>query len=290
MEKRSRLKIEYRPRMGVWVGRIQYWDAQAGRYARTKVTSLGTDDPVLAQSRYDAWLATGELPLSSAGEERFAAAAERLTLEKAKLGKDMDDRLHRLREYAFPIIGHLRVMDLSSEHVASVLDAMMRRGLSAAYQLKMRSDLSRICAALARTGAMRVNVARGVELHEDAEDDARERVVLSPEHEAEFRRQRGTESEFDMLYLHCRELHGGRTSCLHASRWEDWDLVTFSSVRVRRPKTDADARGRTSEGRRRRERGATSWSRTESRASSCGRRRGRGGRRRAVPGRAPSSR
>lgn len=255
--KKSRQRIEPRPRMKTWVGRIKYWDAAAGKWTRTRSVDLLSDDEQIAQARYDHWFATGELP-DAGGSEPFEVAARRIVGAALAAGKaNAKDRIARLERHAFSRIGWIAVKDLKQHHVAAVLDGMMEDGLLGGAILKMRSDISRVLAPLARRGAVSINVAKGVELHEDVEDDCRERLSLSDEETIRFRRHRGFHRELDMMCLHARDLAAHRTSDLHAEDWTHWDLEDFATCRVRRPKTDdePDARGRTRRGRRKSERG-----------------------------------
>lgn len=250
--KRSKLRIEYRSNKRTWVGRIKFGDG-----ARTPIVDMMTDDERLAQERYDAWFATGVPPCGD-GKQSFETAATAIVEPRALAGEPkFKERMQRLRDHVFARMGFISVANLEPHHVSSVLDHMKDQGLLAGTQLKVRTDISRVLAELVRKGVLRVNVAREVGLHEDAEDDTRERMQLTDEETLEFRRQRGFASELDMLALHARDLAASRTSDLHAERWEHWDLSDFATVNVRRPKTDdtPDDRGRTPAGRRRRERG-----------------------------------
>jgi hypothetical protein len=252
MEKRIRQKIEFRPRMKRFVGRIKYWDEGAGKWTRTPMTDLGTDDEALATERYERWVETGVLPASDAGES-FGSAALRIVESHLSEGKAVaKDRLARLRAHAIPKIGHVAVGELRRHHVATTLDAMGERGLSAGAMLKMRSDISAVLAYLERKGVLSENVALGVELSEDAEDDTRERLTLTDEEYLRFWQARGFETELDMMVLFSRCLAAERTSDLHAHDWSGFDRESWATCLVRRPKTDMeqDSRGRTRRGRR----------------------------------------
>jgi len=217
---------------------------------RSEWTDLCTDDEGVAQDRYDHWLATGEAP-SQSGKETFGKAATRIVdRQEARGEKGAKDRRSRLRDFAGRL-DHVEVARIEGHHVASVLDAMVAEGKLSGTVLKMRTDISRILTALVREGAIKTNVARGVELPEDAEVDNRPRIVLVDEEVLRFRR-RGFESELDMMALHARDLGGHRTSDLHAEDWSDWDTVHWKQVKVRRPKTDGDGRrGKERAGKRR---------------------------------------
>jgi hypothetical protein len=246
--KRTGEKIQWRARARTWVGRIRMDDG-----SRSPWIDMCTDDPKLAQDRYDRWLEGGDIP-SQAGKELFAAAAERIVEKQRERGeKGAKDRATRVRSYALPILGQIEVARIEPHHVASVLDSMCARGKLSGYILKMRSDISRILSTLRREGAVLHNVALGVELPEDAQVDDRPRIVLTDDEVLRFRR-RGFATELDMMALVARDLAGHRTSDLHAFSWEDCDRVAWRSAKVRRPKTDGQ-RGRDSDGRRAAERG-----------------------------------
>jgi hypothetical protein len=247
-KKRGRFAIEWRPRMGVWVGRIRELDGK-----RSRLYSLCTDNATLAEQRYDRWLETGEPPKQS-GRELFKDAAERIVAKmvEAKEGNALDRRT-RVRSFALPVIGAIEVAQLEHHHVAAVLDAMVPRGYSSAYVLSMRVDISCILGVLCREGAVAHNCALGVKLppHASDNDDDREPVQLTDEEILQLQRERGFKRELDIMVLHARQLAGHRTSCLHAEDWSDWDLVHWKTVKVRRPKTDDGRRMKERAGRRR---------------------------------------
>jgi hypothetical protein len=226
-------RIQWRARLKTWVGRVRGEDGK-----RSPWTDLCSDDETVAQERYDRWLATGEPP-SQSGKETFRAAAERVVdRQEARGEKGAGSRRQRIRDFAIPRIGHVEVARLEAHHVASVLDAMVGDDKKSGTILKMRTDISRILSALVREGAVPVNVARGVELPEDAAVDDRPRIVLTDAEILEFRRVRGFERELDMMALFARDLGGHRTSDLHAADWSDFDVGIWSTAKVRRPKTD----------------------------------------------------
>lgn len=246
--KRTGERIQWRKSKRTWVGRVRMEDG-----SRSPWIDLCTDDPVLAQRRYDIWLESGEPP-SQAGRELFKKAAERIMEKMAERGeKGITDRRTRVRAYALPVLGDIEVSRIEPHHIASVLDTMAAQDKGAGYILKMRSDISRILSTLRREGAVSHNVALGVELPEDAMVDDRPRIVLTDEEVLRFRR-RGFEAELDMMALFARDLGGHRTSDLHAADWEDFDTIGWQWCKVRRPKTDKDDRGRSADGRRRAER------------------------------------
>jgi integrase len=238
-------RIQWRPRLKTWVGRARSEDGK-----RSAWTDLCTDDEGVAQERYARWLETGEPP-SQAGKELFSKAAERVLERQETRGeKGTADRRQRVRTFALPRIGHIEISRLEAHHVASVLDAMVADQKKSGTILKMRTDISRILSALVREGSIASNVARGVELPEDAEIDDRPRIVLTDEEILEFRKKRGFESELDMMALVARDLGGHRTSDLHATDWGDYDVGTWTVAKVRRPKTDG-RRGKERGGKRR---------------------------------------
>lgn len=235
--------------MRTWVGRVRMQDG-----SRSPWLDMCTTDANVAEERYQRWLETGEPP-SQAGKELFAAAAERILrkMELVKKPKFMSARRQRLRDYALPSMGDIEVYRIESSDVAVVLDnACDKAGKKSGTLNNLRVDISRILSALKREGAVRVNVALGVELPEAAVVDDRPRIVLTDEEVLRFRR-RGFEGELDMMALFARDLGGHRTSDLHAAAWEDCDTKLFRTITVRRPKT-TDKAGRSLDARRRKER------------------------------------
>lgn len=237
--KRSKLRIEHRPRMRTWVGRIKFSDG-----TRTPSVDLMSDTEEVAQLNYDRWFETGTPPETGA-KQAFAVAAR--TFSDREIAANVDaaaDRRQRLETYAIPRIGHLPVCDIKKHHVASVLDAMADKGRLAGAVLKLRSDISRVLAALARSGAIEHNVALGVELGDHVERDDRPRVRLTDEEIVRFRKERGFHRELDMMCLFARDLGGYRTSDLHGADYSHFDTVTWATCQVRRPKTDGDTNRR----------------------------------------------
>lgn len=236
--KRTGERIQWRPRLKSWVGRVREEDG-----TRSPYLELGPEES-LAQQRYDRWLETGKRPAQKS-RETFGAAAKRIVDEQEALGqKGAKDRRARLRNYA-ATLDRIEVGDIEGCNIASVIDEAVNAGLSGGAALKLRTDISRVLTRLVREGAIRHNVARGVELPENAVVDNRRRLELTDEEYLRFQR-RGYDNELNMMALHARELGGHRTSDLHAEDWKDWDTVSWKTVHVRRPKTD---------GRRAKERG-----------------------------------
>lgn len=239
-----------------WVGRIRLPDGK-----RSAWHDLGTDDKKLAQEKLAQWIASGEAP-GEAGKELFSDATERvLSRPEVKKEKGYQNRAHRLRAFALPVIGHITIGALKPHHVHSVLSQMGEQDKSTRAQYAadtvhhLRVDISRILTALVREGSLDTNVAKDVELPDEVEVDDRPRIVLTDEEITEFRIHRGFERELDMMALFAVDLGGHRTSDLHAADYADFNLKKGTCT-VRRPKTDREGsrKGRR-KGRRRATRG-----------------------------------
>lgn len=236
MRQKSKEAIQWRPQLGTWVGRIREADGR-----RSPWTRLGTDNKELAQRAYDRWVVTGEPPAEGRGRRTFEEEAERVVM--ALLAGDEDkakDRASRLRRYVYGTIGMLPVGDLEPHHVAAVLDASSRSGLSASTVHKLRVDISQVLAQLLREGQIPGNVARAVPLPPDARIDARPRVCLSDEQIVAFHERHGYREPLAMMALFCRQIAGHRTSDIHAADWSHIDTAQFATMNVRRPKTDGE--------------------------------------------------
>ena len=259
---------EWRPRLKTWVGRV-YIDG-----VRSKWTDLCTNDETVAAERLAQWCLTASPPKQT-GKETFAAAAERI-LRKQESKKATANRRQRIRAYALPVIGHIEIAQLTPPNVNSVLTGMDAQRLKlaeratkvgaakvakelgldelslerwvralAAGELKsfsldtvhhMRVDISRILGALVLEGAIKMNVAEGVELPDEVEYDDRPFVVLNDDEVRRFWR-RGFETELMMACLLSREFAGQRTSDLLQADYEDYDFEGWTAF-VRRPKTE----------------------------------------------------
>ncbi len=242
-----------------WSGRVRGYPEG---HPRGKWYPLGTTDKKLARERLAQWIATGEAP-GEASKELFSAATERvLARPEVKKEKGHQNRAHRLRTFALPVIGHIAVGALKPHNVRSVLEQMgeqekaTREQYAADTVHHLRVDISRILTALVNEGSLDVNVAKDVELPDDVEIDDRPRIVLTDEEIIEFRIHRGFDRELDMMALFARDLGGHRTSDLHAADYSDFDTKGWKWCIVRRPKTDREGsrKGRR-KGRRRATRG-----------------------------------
>lgn len=239
--KRRREKIQWRPRLQTWVGRVITVRDDGTLDRGDGWVDLRTDNAELAQQAYDRWLETGEPPRQN-DKQTFEEAAERIVGASLARGEDKaKDRLSRLRRFAFPRIGMIAVANLHAGDVSSVLDAMVEKDDKAARTIeKMRADISYVFKQLVREHAVRINVALGVPVADHARVDTRLRTNLSDEQYLEFQRKRGFRKPLDIMVMLVREVAGYRTSDLHAGDWKFVDTVAFEWVRVRRPKTDGE--------------------------------------------------
>jgi hypothetical protein len=239
MARKSTGTKEWRSKLGTYKGRVHI------NGVRTEWHDLGTDDPDLADERLAEWIATGEPP-KLPGRETFASAAERIIKrQEAKGEKGVQNRRHRVRTFALPVMGHIEVASIEQRHIHAALSRMgeqvgaTKEVYAADTVHHLRTDISRILAALKLDGVLKHNVARETELPDDVEVDDRPRVVLTDEEVMRFRR-RGFEHELDMMALFARDLGGHRTSDLHAADYADFDTVEWTTCLVRRPKTDRE--------------------------------------------------
>ncbi len=224
------------PLEGSWRGRIR--DAQG---KRTPWCDLGTDNETLAAQKLAQWIETG-IPPRAKARESFALAARRIVAEQKASGfAGAGDRWYRIETYALPRIGHFEIEQIEQHHLKTILADMVKLGLLVDTVHHMRTDLSKIFKTLVGEGSLRHCVATGVELPDGCEHDARPRKVVSDEHVVLFLRRRGTTGELEMLVLVARWVGGQRTSDIHAGDWSHVDTVTWKTMRVRRPKTEAKA-------------------------------------------------
>lgn len=239
--KKSREKIVWRKTENTWKGRIRILHPDGSRSGGDWVV-LGTTDRTQAQERYDHWYRTGALPPFQT-RQTFAQAAEALYEREVKLKpKKAADRKKRLLAYVIPRIGMMEVAMMEDGNVAGVLDeAAIVDGLSRGSCLKLRSDISRVLAAVMRKpGGPKTNVAKGVSLPDEAATDTRERMALSDSQWVQFRKKRGFDTQIDMACLLCRDVGGHRGSDAIAADWSHCNVPEFTVMKVRRPKTDGE--------------------------------------------------
>lgn len=227
------------------------WVEREGEWVREQV-ALGTKSKLVATAR-SKQLLRGEAPELLADKSRsFSELAEEII--KAKGLVDEKRVLARLRNHAYPLIGDMPVVDITSVHIGEVLEqvAAARGGYTGSVR-NVRDAISGVLGELVERRVLDMNEAlrikfktkggrriRRVHLPRPVlTDDEFERLVEGLVGEIDRGGPKGRRA-FELLIL-ClgARIFGMRTSDLHAWLWEMIDIAQFADAYVPRPKTDS---------------------------------------------------
>lgn len=229
----------------------------SARIANGKLVPLHTADKELATLRLQALVAGGENPLP--GAENFQEACQRVcTILKRDGMRTADERLSRLKRYAWPTIGHLPVTCIKSGQISSILEAARDADLALDTVRHLRVDLSKVFAELVRDEILEHNPARSEKVRfPKIKRDLRKRVLLTDEEFLQFfqfhltatkpakgsrpARQIITRRQLAVMALVSRCFGGLRPSDMHAWTWEDIDTADWVWADAPRPKTEHHA-------------------------------------------------
>jgi hypothetical protein len=226
------------------------WVEKEGEHVRTTV-KLGTKSKVVATARKNRLL-EGEAPELVADKSRsFADLADEIIRGKGL--KDEKRVLSRLRRYAYPLIGDMPVVDITSVHIGEVLEevASARGGYTGSCR-NVRDAVSTVLGELVERRVLDMNEALRIKFKAKGSkrirrvhlprpvltDDEFERLVGGLVGEIDRGGPKGRRA-FELLIL-ClgARIFGMRTSDLHAWIWEMIDTAGFLDAYVPRPKTE----------------------------------------------------
>lgn len=170
----------------------------------------------------------------------FSEAIERVVREQGGEGfATWEDRLSRLRRYACPELGAIRIDRIGVGDIRALLRSdLVREKLSKTSVGHLRNDLTAVFGQLREEGLIPTNPAQGMKLPGNLKEDSRPRVVLT---DAEFRQFMACDAVPEILALKAassRMFGGMRTSDLHAWDWSHFDLDGWTAAKVHRPKTE----------------------------------------------------
>lgn len=218
-----------------------------GRAVR-KQFKTGTADRTVARVIGKAAAAGGDIEALTHKGQTFREHAERIVGESTIRTKGT--RLQRLRDYAYPEMGHLSVETIKVAHVKACLDRAAERNGWTGKVRHLKNDISAVLGTLYEEQALPENVARRISFRRKDNSLGGKRIVRStlPRiilRDEEFERLvaflleegGGVLGELGMLCLCARMLGGMRTSDLHAWRWEHVDIAHWLEASVPRPKT-----------------------------------------------------
>lgn len=229
----------------------------SARIANGKLVPLHTADKELATLRLQALVSGGENPVP--GVENFREACQRVCKVLKRDGmRTADERLSRLKRYAWPTIGHLAVTCIKSGQISSVLEIARDAGLAMDTVKHLHVDMSKVFGELVRDEVLEYNPAKGEKVRiPKIKKDRRKRVLLTDEEFTKFfqfhlratrpapgsrpTRQLITRRQLAVMALVSRCFGGLRPSDMHAWTWEDIDTVGWVWADAPRPKTERSA-------------------------------------------------
>lgn len=232
-------------------GRLQYFTRDGWKslhrvtengLQRQKWFPLGTKNRVIAEARNKliiAQLEAGETPDAKdflVRLETFQEAGDRLCGEVFKI-KSIKDRIQRLRDYAYPVIGPMPVDEIRKADVISVLERGLTGELSAESLRKLRQEMRAVFKWFRAREMIPSNPCDEVEIPEGATTDGRAREQLTDGEFVAFWLCEANPRWLRMMAYTSRAIGGMRTSDLHEWQWPhiNWER---REARVRRPKTD----------------------------------------------------
>jgi integrase len=205
---------------------------------------LGTTSWGLARAKNKdliARLARGEVPdvAATAEAELCTAAFVRVIDQKRDDGlKSWRGPAQLLRDYAVPVMGHLRVDQVTPPHIRDALVYCRDKGRAKATVEMLRTALSGVFKALCRDLLLKSNPVTLVPMLK-MEEDKRPRQLLTDEEFIRFVTFSYAPLRLRTMAVVSRAFGGMRTSDLHAWDWKHIDsLVRWDTALIRRPKTD----------------------------------------------------
>jgi len=221
---------------------FKYWTTVDGVEIR-KTVSLDTRDDRVAAAKAKRLIKDGGADYDPKAAETFAQAAERIVQDQRADGlATWEERLSRIKNYCG------RLADMPVSKITEVeIDNLLRAAAEGKDRPKLsqttldhiHTDLSGIFKELYRTRAIAENpMDRARKPRAVKADDKREPVLLD---DAEFFQLVESEAVPEWLRtmaVAMRYVGGQRTSDAHAWDWSHFDLKSWHSARVFRPKTE----------------------------------------------------
>lgn len=155
--------------------------------------------------------------------EGWLKESERRVLERTLRGYESAVRLHIV-----PVVGRVRLVQLSARHVVEVMGQMTRAGAAPSHVARVRSILSRALAEAVRTGALVRNVATLAPPPRQVEP---ERVWLDASQAAAFLAAAASDRDGPVLSLIL--LLGLRQGEAQGLRWDDYSAER-GQIEIRR--------------------------------------------------------
>jgi len=233
-------------------GTIQHRGKEGLLFARHTITvdgvsvrrwfPLGTTSKAIANAKNKQLveqLKRGDIPdvEETRDLETCSAAFERI-VEAMKVDglKSWKDKRQRLRDYAEPAIGKMRIDTVKTLHIREVLDACKASGKSKQTVVHLRNDLSSVFDSMRRDELIEKNPVSLVKVPKFVTEDERPRQILTDEEFVQFMGCTDVSLLLRTMALVSRVFGGMRTGDLHAWRWEHIDTAGWKTAKIRRPK------------------------------------------------------
>jgi len=203
---------------------------------------LGTTSKAIANAKNKQLLEQlkrGEIPDAEETRdlETCSVAFERIVEAMRADGlKSWKDKRQRLRDYAEPALGKMRIDAVKTLHIREVLDACKASGKSKQTVVHLRNDLSSVFDAMRRDELIEKNPVSLVKVPKFVTEDERPRQILTDEEFVQFMGCADVSLSLRMMAFVSRVFGGMRTSDLHAWRWEHIDTTGWKTAKIRRPK------------------------------------------------------
>lgn len=206
-----------------------------GESVRKRV-KLETRDGGAAQKKIERLAKNPTAPVAIAhSDETFAEAAERLDPERSRKIVRGHEELGKLKLHAFPIIGALPVTAVTTDHIETVLDAVMQKGRDQQTVKHVLNAMNAVFKHIKRDKTLPYRLGANPVLAATMPEFAKrlKKVTMALEdHElGVYLRWRHPVERFQVAVLQRQVMSvigrcfgGERTGDFHANAWEDFDV------------------------------------------------------------------
>lgn len=146
-------------------------------------------------------------------------------------------KLARLRRYAGPLLGNMRIDEVRAVHMREAIDRMKAAGNKKQSCSQLLFNLRSIFAVLVEEELIEKNPALLCKLPAFHNEDGRQRAILTDAEIGQFANCEEVPLWIRIMAVVSRCLGGMRASDLHALDWTHFDLVGWATAEVYRPKT-----------------------------------------------------
>jgi len=201
--------------------------------------SLGTSVRSIAEAKVKQLRESSQEPDDVAAPETFEEAARRIVeIQRVEGAVSWKKRLRRLEQYAFPVLGQLKVSHVRAEHIKDALRVALVAGRSKSLIDHVRDDCSSVLDTLWKDGRIAENVAKKAPVPANAPEDKRLHSIPTDDELIRLMSSGLVDIEVLAFAVCSRAVGGQRTSdMLIGADWANVDIVDWLIWRVYRPKT-----------------------------------------------------